>query len=160
VTQVYDSTVKTVEEYIAAAPAKARPHLRELRRIIRQAAPDASESISYGLAYYSLDGRLIYFGVMRDWAGLYMLGGAKKKYAKELAPYLSGVSTARFPLDKPLPATLVRKIVKLRVEENRASRVEGGRSSPRTPGRARPTRARRSPGSPASSRPRSRRTRG
>ena len=149
-----------MDAYIAAAPVKARPRLREMRRIIRETAPEAKESVSYRMPYYALHGRLIYFSVMRDWVGLYMLGGAKKKYAKELAPYLSGVSTARFPLDKPLPATLVRKIVKLRVEENRASRVEGGRSSPRTPGRARPTRARRSPGSPASSRPRSRRTRG
>lgn len=112
--------MKTVGEYIAAAPAKARPRLRELRRIIREAAPEAKESLSYGLAYYSLDGRLIYFGVGRDWAGLYMLGGAKTKYANELAPYLSGVSTARFPLDKPIPASLVRKIVKLRVAENEA----------------------------------------
>lgn len=115
--------MKTVDEYIAAAPPRAKPHLRQLRRIIRETAPDAKESISYGLCYYSLGGRLIYFGVMRDWAGLYMLGGAKKKYAKELAPYLSGVSTARFPLDKPLPAALVRKIVKLRVAENAARRT-------------------------------------
>lgn len=109
-----------MDEYIAAAPAKARPRLRELRRIIRGTAPDAKESMSYGLAYYALGGRLIYFGVMRDWVGLYLLGGAKAKYGKELAPYLSGVSTARFPLDKPIPAALVRKIVKLRVAENEA----------------------------------------
>ena len=137
--------MKTVDEYIAAAPAKARPRLRELRHVIRTTAPDAKESISYGLAYYSLGGRLIYFGLGRDWAGLYMLGGAKKTYGSELAPYLSGVSTARFPLDKPIPSSLVRKIVKLRMEENeaRASRAASGRSSPRTAGRARPTRARR-----------------
>src|SRR5690242_3900733 len=99
------------------------------------------------MPYYALNGRLIYFSVMRDWVGLYMLGGAKKKYGKELAPYLSGVSTARFPLDEPIPAPLVRKIVKLRIAENEArkasSRAAGGRSSPRTSGRARPTRARR-----------------
>lgn len=136
-----------MDAYIAAAPAKARPRLRELRRVILATAPEAKESVSYRMPYYALNGRLIYFSVMRDWVGLYMLGGAKKKYAKELAPYLSGVSTARFPLDEPIPASLVRKIVKLRIAENEArsasSRAAGGRSSPRTSGRARPTRARR-----------------
>ena len=119
---MYERNVKTatetVDAYIAAAPPKARGRLREIRRVIRAAAPGATETISYRMPYYSYRGRLIYFSVMRDWVGLYMLGGAKKKYAKELAPYLSGVSTARFPLDKPIPAALVRKIVKLRVAEN------------------------------------------
>ena len=107
-----------MDAYVAAAPVKARPRLREMRRIIRETAPEAKESVSYRMPYYALHGRLIYFSVMRDWVGLYMLGGAKKKYAKELAPYLSGVSTARFPLDRPIPVSLVRKIVKLRVKEN------------------------------------------
>ena len=115
-----DSGSRDVDAYIAAAPAKARPRLRELRRIIRATAPDAKESVSYRMPYYALNGRLIYFAIMRDWAGLYMLGGAKTKYARELAPYLSGVSTARFPLDRPIPASVVRKVVKLRVAENKA----------------------------------------
>ena len=112
--------MKTVEEYITAAPPKARTRLREMRKLIRDAAPKATESISYRMPYYSHRGRLIYFALMRGWVGLYMLGGAKKRYAKELAPYLSGVSTARFPLDRPLPKALVRKIVKLRIAENEA----------------------------------------
>src|SRR5262249_53887299 len=115
---VYERNVKTasadVDAYIAAAPAKARPHLRELRRIIRETAPGATKSYRCGRASSPPGGRLISFGVMRDGAGLYMLGGAKGVYGKEPAPYLSGVPTARFPRDEPLPATLVRKIVKLR----------------------------------------------
>jgi uncharacterized protein YdhG (YjbR/CyaY superfamily) len=109
-----------VDAYIAAAPPKARPHLRTMRKIIRDAAPEATETISYRMPYYSHGGRLIYFALMRDWIGLYMLGGAKRKFAKELSPYLSGASTARFPLDKPLPVALIRKIVKLRLAENEA----------------------------------------
>ena len=118
-----------VDAYIAAAPAAARPALRQLRQIIKDAAPEATETISYRMPYYSHHGRLIYFALMRDWVGLYMLGGAKTRYAKELAPYLSGVSTARFPLDEPLPRALIRKIVKLRVAENVARR---GRSAAAT----------------------------
>jgi len=108
----------SVDAYIAAATPRARPHLRALRRIIKETTPAAAETISYGIPYYSLHGRLIYFSAMRDWAGLYMLGGAKKKFGAQLAPYLSGVSTARFPFDEPLPAGLVRKIVRLRMKEN------------------------------------------
>lgn len=114
---------QAVDAYIAAAPARARPLLRQLRRTIREAAPGAEESISYKMPYYAYHGRLIYFALMRDWVGLYALGGATQRYAKELAPYLSGVSTARFPLAKPLPAALVRKIVRLRVAENLALRA-------------------------------------
>src|SRR5207245_1157141 len=79
---------------IAAAPPSARATLRQLRKTITDAAPGATETISYRMPYYSYRGRLIYFALMRDWAGLYMLGGANRKFGKELAPYLSGVSTA------------------------------------------------------------------
>lgn len=109
---------KDVDAYITAAPPKARPALRKLRKIIREAAPKATETISYRMPYYSHHGRLIYFAVMRGWVGLYMLGRAKTRYARELKPYLSGASTARFPFDRPLPVGLVRKVVKERVAEN------------------------------------------
>ena|SRR5258706_11103495 len=109
---------KDVAAYIAAAPPKARPPLRLVRKIIRDAAPHATETISYGMPYYSHHGRLIYFALMRDWIGLYMLGRAKARYAKELKPYLSGASTARFALDRPLPVGLIRKVVKERIAEN------------------------------------------
>jgi uncharacterized protein YdhG (YjbR/CyaY superfamily) len=109
---------KDVAAYIAAAPPKARPALRQLRKVIKETAPKASETVSYGMPYYSLNGRLIYFAFARDWIGLYLLGRAKARYANELKPYLSGVSTARFPLDRPLPVGLIRKIVKERIVEN------------------------------------------
>lgn len=99
-----------------------------MRKLIRGAAPGAEESVSYRMPYYSYKGRLIYFALMRDWIGLYMLGGARERYATQLAPYLSGVSTARFPLDRPIPGQLVRQIVKLRLAENEA-RAGRGRSS-------------------------------
>ena len=111
---------KDVAAYISAAPAKARPALRQLRKIIKDTAPKATETISYGMPYYSYRGRLIYFALARGWIGLYALGRAKARYAKELKPYVSGASTARFPIDRPLPAGLIRKIVKERIAENEA----------------------------------------
>ncbi len=150
---------KDVPAYIAAAPAKARP--RQLRKIIKDTAPKATETISYGMPYYSYQGRLIYFGLARAWLGLYLLGRAKARYAKELKPYLSGASTARFSLDRPLPTALIRKVVKERVAENE-ERQKRRRSATAWPsaafqsssrrsdrGRRRPDR--RSPGSPRSS---------
>lgn len=109
---------REVDVYIAAAPAAVRPKLRQLRATIKAAAPKATERISYGIPYYDYRGRLVYFAVFKDHVGLYMLGRAKARYAKELKPYLSGVSTARFPLDRALPVGLVRKIVKARMAEN------------------------------------------
>lgn len=112
------SAPKTVDAYIAAAPAAVRPKLRQLRATIRAAAPRATETISYQMPYYAYHGRLIYFALQRTHVGLYMLGRAKTRYAKELAPYLSGASTARFPLDARLPTGLIRKVVAERVREN------------------------------------------
>ncbi len=109
---------KTVDAYIAAAPAAVRPKLRQLRATIRAAAPGADEMISYRMPYYAYRGRLIYFALQRTHVGLYMLGRAKTRYAKELRPYLSGASTARFPLDTRLPTGLIRKVVAERVKEN------------------------------------------
>lgn len=107
-----------VDAYIAAAPRAAQPKLRQMRDAIRAAAPKATERISYRMPYYEYHGRLVYFAVQREHVGLYLLGRAKTLYAKDLAPYLSGVSTARFPYDRPLPVALVRKIVRERVKEN------------------------------------------
>lgn len=118
---------RDVDAYIAAAPLPARRIMRELRRIIREVVPEATEYISYRMPYYSFHGRLIYFAAQRTHVGLYMLGRAQKKYARELAPYLSGASTARFPLDKPLPAALVRKIMKERRAENLERAKKAGR---------------------------------
>ena len=121
------AAVSTVDAYIAAAPAAVRPKLRQLRRIIKETVPEAAEYISYRMPYYSFHGRLIYFAVQRTHIGMYMLGRAQQKYRGELAPYLSGASTARFPLDRPLPVTLIRRMVKERRAENleRAAKKRG-----------------------------------
>ncbi len=122
-----DEGRRDVEAYIAAAPPPARRIMRGLRRVIREVVPEATERISYRMPYYSFHGRLIYYAAQRTHVGLYLLGRARKTYAKELAPYLSGASTARFPLDKPLPVTLVRKIVKERRAENLDRARKAGR---------------------------------
>ena len=109
---------RAVDAYIDAAPEGVRPTLRELRRLIKAAAPDAVEKMSYGMPFYEHRGRLVYFAAYQNHIGLYPVGRAKELYGNELKRYLSGRSTVRFPIDEPLPGALITKLVKTRVEEN------------------------------------------
>jgi len=107
-----------VDAYIAAAPKAAQPHLRRLRELIKEAAPKAEERISYKMPSYRYRGNLVYFSAFKNHVGLYP-GGYVDKYP-ELAKYMSGKGTLRFPLDQPLPASLIKKFIKTRVKGNEA----------------------------------------
>lgn len=109
-----------VDTYIAAAPKPSQPMLRELRRAIKTAAPKAQESISYQMPYYSYNGRVAYIAGYKRHVSMYVMGRAKKKYARELKPYLTSKATLRFPIGTRIPVTLVKKLVKDRMKENEA----------------------------------------
>jgi uncharacterized protein YdhG (YjbR/CyaY superfamily) len=113
-----DTAQRTVDAYIAAAPRAAQPLLRQLRQVIKKAAPRAQERISYGMPYYDYHGRLIYFGLHSNHLGLYPVGQTDRY--PELKEYVTGKGTMRFPLDRPLPVTLITKLVKERVRQNEA----------------------------------------
>lgn len=112
---------KEVDAYIAAAPKAARAKLRQMRALIRAAAPKAEEKTSYGMPYYGYKGRLVYFAAFQKHIGMYAAWPAGSTYAKQIEPYKVSKGTLRFPLDEPLPATLITKIVKARVKENVAN---------------------------------------
>ena len=118
-----------VDAYIAAAPAPTQPILRQLRAVIKAAAPKAEERISYGMPSYEYHGRLVYFAAFKNHVGLYAVGQEHDSYAKELSGYLSGKSTARFPIGQPLPTALIRNVVKARVKENETTAREAARAS-------------------------------
>lgn len=121
------SGTKAVDAYIAAAPNAVKPMLRELRRAIKSAVPGAEEKISYRMPFYAYHGRLIYFAAHRNHVGMYpIIGSEKDLYAKELKPYLAEKATLQFPIGKPLPIALVKKVVRRRAEDNEA-RVASGR---------------------------------
>ena len=120
-----------VDAYIAAAPVQAQPILRQLRDVIKAAAPKAEERISYGMPSYEHHGRLVYFAAFKNHVGLYAVGQEHDSYAKELRGYLTGKSTARFPIGKPLPIALIRKVVKARIKENETTAREADRASMR-----------------------------
>jgi len=113
------SSRNTVSAYIADAPAPARKMLRELRAAIRSAAPGAEEMISYRMPYYSYHGRLIYFAGYRHHIGVYVMGAARKAYARELQKYQTSKATLHFPIGSPLPLGLVKKLVRHQARENR-----------------------------------------
>ncbi|MFO0705073.1 MAG: DUF1801 domain-containing protein [Candidatus Andersenbacteria bacterium] len=113
---------KTVTAYIAAAPKEAQAHLRQLRTVIRAVAPKASEGISYQIPYYKYNGMLIAFGAFKKHCSLFPGGstGMHKKLRAELKPYKTSVGTLQFAHDRPLPVALIKKVVTLRLKENRA----------------------------------------
>lgn len=110
-----------VDAYISAAPRAAQPMLRELRALIRAAAPKAEERMSYGMPFYDYGGRLVYFAGYEHHVALYVVGGAKKTLAKELQAYLAGKSTLRFPIGRPLPVPLIHRLIKARIKELEAA---------------------------------------
>lgn len=111
---------KDVDAYISAAPKDVRGKLDEVRAAIREAAPTAVESISYGMPYYSYKGRLIYFGFWKGHIGLYLPPPIIEEFKKELADYETATGTIRLPLDRKLPLPLIKKLVKARMKWNDA----------------------------------------
>lgn len=109
---------QTVDEYIASAPQQAQTKAAQMRALILKAAPKAQEKLSYGMPYYSYNGRLIYWGAYKSHIGLYVMSGAREALAKEIKPYWISKATLHFPLDKPLPAALIAKIVKIQALAN------------------------------------------
>jgi len=112
----------SVEDYLAALPEQQRSALEKLRRTIKAAAPDAIELISYQMPAFKLEGRfLVSFAAFKNHCSFFPASDAvMNALGKELKPYFSGKGTLRFLPAKPLPAALVKKIVKLRIQENAA----------------------------------------
>jgi uncharacterized protein YdhG (YjbR/CyaY superfamily) len=111
---------KTVDQYLAAVPEPARSSLKEVRAAIRAAAPaKTTEIISYGMPMYKYKGRLIGFAAYPKHCSLFLATPSLLKlFQDELSRYEISKGTIRFPADKPLPASLVKKIVKARVAQN------------------------------------------
>jgi uncharacterized protein YdhG (YjbR/CyaY superfamily) len=111
---------RNVDEYIATFPANIQQRLKSIRRTIRKAAPDAEEKISYNIPGYKLAGAyLIYFAAFAKHIGMYPAPRRADEFKDELAGYGGGKGTVQFPLDKPLPLDLIRRIVQFRAKLNR-----------------------------------------
>ena len=113
---------KDVDAYIAAAPKEVQGKLKELRKAIKTAAPKAEEKISYGMPYYAYKGRLAYFRLAKAHIGIYITPPVIQEHKNELEDYETAKATVRFPIDKPLPIALIKKLVKARVKKNEAKK--------------------------------------
>jgi uncharacterized protein YdhG (YjbR/CyaY superfamily) len=112
---------KTVGEYIAAQPETARTRLEELRKTIRQAAPQAEEAMSYNIPAFKYNGAvLVWYAAFKKHIGFYPKASGITEFKKELAGYKTSKGAIQFPLDKSAPASLVKRIVKFRVKQNSA----------------------------------------
>jgi uncharacterized protein YdhG (YjbR/CyaY superfamily) len=112
---------ETVEEYLAALPPGERVVLEELRGVIRSAAPEAEELISYRIPLYKQHGHLVGFAAFKNHCSLFVTSSeVRTRFAEELEPYDVRHTTVRFSVEDPLPAELVRKIVAMRIAENEA----------------------------------------
>jgi uncharacterized protein YdhG (YjbR/CyaY superfamily) len=114
------TNIKTVNEYIRTFPKNVQEILEKIRQIIKEAAPGAEELISYQIPAFKLKGKyLIYFAGWKNHIGVYPISSGMESSIKELSEYYtSGKGTAQFPLNKPMPFPLIKKIVKHRIKEN------------------------------------------
>lgn len=120
----------TIDEYIASYPPVVRDILERVRQTIRKAAPDAVERIAYRMPSFEQQGALVYFGGFKKHIGLFPPVG-DAALAQEASPYAGPKGNLQFPLDKPIPYTLIAKIVKARVRDN-ALRAEAKHTTKKT----------------------------
>lgn len=116
---------QTIDDYILQFPGETGRLLSELRSVIRAAAPEASEKISYRMPTFYLHGNLVHFAAYKNHIGFYPTPSGITAFAEELANYKSSKGAVQFPLNQPIPYDLVSKIVRFRAEEN--ERQRGGR---------------------------------
>ncbi|MBE0633331.1 DUF1801 domain-containing protein [Candidatus Bathyarchaeota archaeon] len=113
--------IETIEEYIITFPDDVQKILEKMRQIVRKAAPEASEAISYRMPTFKLNGKnLVHFAAFKNHIGFYPIPSGIEAFREELSPYKQGKGSVQFPLDKSIPYDLVEEIVKYRVKENNA----------------------------------------
>lgn len=112
--------MKEIDQYIASFPTPVQVILQQIRSIIKKAAPDAVESMAYGMPAYKTNGKpLVYFAGYKKHVGFYATPTGHQQFSKELSPYKQGKGSVQFPLDQPIPYALIKRIVIYRVEGNR-----------------------------------------
>lgn len=111
---------QSIDEYIAACPPESRAYLQEIRKLIRALVPDAKEKISYQIAAFERNGKnIIHFAGWKKHVSLYPVPAGSEAFGRQIAKYVDGKGTLKFPLDEPLPLKLIERVVKLHVDENK-----------------------------------------
>jgi len=116
---------ENIDGYIAAFPTAVQTQLKQIRSLVRAAAPEAQETIKYGMPTFTLSGNLVFFAAFKNHIGFYALPSGNAAFQKELSVYKTGKGSIQFPIDQPLPADLITRIVKLRIKENLEKAAKG-----------------------------------
>lgn len=114
------TTPQDIDDYIARFPQRIQEILQTIRATIREAAPEAEETISYQMPTFTLKGNLVHFAAFKNHIGFYPTPTGTEKFQEQLSVYKGGKGSIKFPLDQPMPLALISEIVKFRVEENLA----------------------------------------
>ena len=109
---------QTIDDYIARYPEDVHAILQQIRQTIHEAAPEATEAISYQMPTFKLHGNLVHFAAFKNHIGFYPVPSGIKVFQDELSAYVQGKGSVQFPIDKPMPLDLISKIVVFRVKEN------------------------------------------
>ena len=109
---------QTIDDYIAEFPHDIQEILEAIRATIQEEAPDANEAIKYQIPTFTLNGNLVHFAAFKKHIGFYPTPKAIEQFKEELSGYQSAKGSIQFPLDKPIPLDLIRKMVQFRVKEN------------------------------------------
>lgn len=109
---------KNIDDHIALFPASTQVLLKQIKATVKKAAPDAEEAISYGIPTFKLNGNLVHFAGYKNHIGFYPGAAGIEAFKKELSVYKGAKGSVQFPLGKPLPLTLITRIVKFRVKQN------------------------------------------
>lgn len=107
----------TIDGYIAGFPEDIQTMLEQIRAAVKKAAPAAAETIKYNMPTFTLNGNLVYFAAFKNHIGFFPTPAGVQEFEEELAAYKQGKGSVQFPLDKPMPLTLITKMVKFRVEQ-------------------------------------------
>ena len=108
----------SVDQYISSFPPNIQEILEQIRKTIKEAAPNVEEVISYQMPAYKLNGMLVYFAAFKKHIGFYPVSSAIAAFKQELSIYKGAKGSVQFPIDKPMPLELISRIVKFRVKES------------------------------------------
>lgn len=112
------NTPQTIDEYIAGYPPDIQQILEKIRTTVREAAPDAIETISYQIPTFKLEGNLVHFAAFKKHIGFYPAPSGIEQFDEQLSKYKRAKGSIRFPLDEAIPYDLISEIVRFRVREN------------------------------------------
>lgn len=110
--------MNAIDQYISSFPIDTQQYLQEIRAVISKYAPNAIETINYGMPTFQLNGNLVHFAGFKNHVGFYPSPSAIEKFVTELKAYRTSKGAIQFPLGKALPLTLIEEIVKFRVKQN------------------------------------------